>query len=147
MPSGETAPGLVQKVSIWLLAGTFAFAAIDKLLHYDAFVAALRSYVILPKTFAPYLSLFVILVEFSIAIGLLSSGGRRCAALSATMLLVVFAAALGVNYYYSPSTPCGCWFTITLGESSPGHILLNLLLAFLAFTIAAEAPALRHART
>lgn len=127
--------GQLRLYSVWILAAVLGLASIDKLVHYDGFVTALQHYVILPRSVAPFLAIFVILSELWIAGGLLLRNSRRIACVSSAALLVVFALALGVNYYYDQSAPCGCSFTFTLGDSSPVHIALNLILAGLALTL------------
>ncbi len=137
----------LARLTVWGLAALLVLAAVDKLFHYNGFETALRSYVILPKSLAPYFALFVILAELWIATGLLLPQTRRIAAGSAVVALIVFAVASAVNAYYAPSAPCGCWFTLTLGESSVAHILLNLFLAGLAFSLVLERPLSRYSES
>ncbi len=118
-----------------LLAAIFLFSGIDKILHYDAFVNAVRNYVLVPRGWAPYLAPSVILVELMIGAGLLLRSWRRPAALTAAVTLAVFTAALTFNYIYGERGICGCWFTITLAKSTELHLAQNLLFLGLALSI------------
>lgn len=124
--------------SIVLLASLFLLSAFDKLLHYDGFLTAVGNYVILPTGVAPYVAPIVICTEFLGGFGLLVNGWRRPAAFLISILLLIYAIMLSINKYYNPSAICGCWFSITLGESTLTHIIQNLLLAWLACWIGFE---------
>jgi len=133
----------VDRLSRWLLAAVFVSSAIDKLFHYGGFVTALARSVLVPAVAAPYLALPVILLELAIGGGLVSRRWRRSAAIGASALLVVFIATLTANALYAPpGTPCGCWFTLTLGESNRLHIALDVaLLAVAASLVFSARPA------
>lgn len=118
------------------IAALLSVSAVDKLLHYHGFVTALDNYVVVPPGFGKYLALFVVGSEVWIATGLLVASVRRTAAVAASALLAVFAGALTVNYFLDPTADCGCWFTFTLSESTPLHIVFNCAVAALALTIA-----------
>ena len=49
--------------------------------------------------------------------------------------------AVVVNRRYAPEAPCGCTFTLTLGEGDALHLALNLLLIGVALGLALEAAA------
>lgn len=120
---------------VLLLSVVFLFAAVDKALHYQSFVKALQSYVIMPRGTAPLLAVPVIAAELVIGVGLLLGAWRRAAAMAAAVTLVVFAAVLGLNQFYGGPSVCGCWFTITLAKSSKLHMVQNLAMAALAVCI------------
>ena len=127
----------VDRLSRWLLTAVFVSSAIDKLFHYGGFVTALASSVLVPAIAAPYLALPVILLELSIGAGLVSRRWRRAASFGACTLLAVFVATLTANALFAPpGTPCGCWFTLTLGESNRLHIALDVVLLALAASVA-----------
>lgn len=128
---------LVDRLSRWFLAAVFLYSGVDKLFHYGGFVTALESSVLVPAAAGPFLALPVILVEILVGAGLLFRRSRRAAAAVATVLLAVFTAAIAANALYGPpGAPCGCWFTLTLGESNRLHIALNLALLALAASVA-----------
>lgn len=125
----------VAVVSSFFLGILFLFAGVDKLFHMEGFVNALASYVIFPERAAPYLAMPIILTELWIGLGLMIRRFRGAAALTASIVLLVFTFALLVNYIYAPGAVCGCWFTITLATSTPLHIALNVVLMALAISV------------
>jgi uncharacterized membrane protein YphA (DoxX/SURF4 family) len=126
---------IVPTLSAWFLAAVFLFAGIDKAVHYDGFVNALRSYVVIPAAMAEPLAPAVILVELWIGIGLLAGAWRPRAALAGAAVLGIFTVALAVNQTVAPGSVCGCWFTVTLAKSTGAHVLQNLVLLGLALTV------------
>lgn len=132
-------------VTTGLLSLVFLSAALDKIAHYTQFVAALNSYVVVPGHDGRYIAASVVLAELAVGAGLLVAAARRAAAALMCLMLVVFAAALAVNVYFGVTAGCGCWFTVTLGRPTYGHVLLDLALAGLAaslvFGTGATAPA------
>ena len=126
---------VVEKIILLLLAAVFLFSGIDKILHYEAFVNAVRNYILVPRGWAPYLAPTVILLELMIGVGLLVRAWRRPAALTAAVTLAVFTAAVTFNYLYGGRGICGCWFTITLADSTELHLAQNLLLLGLALSV------------
>lgn len=122
------------------LAAVLLLTGIDKIFHYDGFVNALRNYVALPQGWAPHIALPLILLEIVLGIGLLVRVWRRPAALGAGVLLLVFTAALWVDQRYGDNSVCGCWFTITLAKGTNHHIVFNLILAAMAFTLGLQRP-------
>src|SRR6185369_12793159 len=111
------------------LIGLFGLAAIDKLMHFRGFVAAIQSYHLLPSALENAAAIFFIMAEFAIAVGLLTKQWRRAAALSAILLLGVFTI---VYLAVRPAGVCGCWFTLTLNSGGYFHILQNLVFIALA---------------
>lgn len=126
---------LTNKVILAFLVVIFVYSGIDKVFHFAGFVNALWNYVLVPTGWAPFLAGPVIAIEIAIGIGLLIPVLRRPAALTAAAVLVVFTAALIVNYLYGGRGVCGCWFTITLAKSSGMHVAQNLVMIALALTI------------
>ncbi|MEE8524037.1 MAG: MauE/DoxX family redox-associated membrane protein [Thermoanaerobaculia bacterium] len=126
---------VVAVISTWFLAAVFLFAGIDKAFHYDGFVNALRSYALIPELLAAPLAPAVILVELWVGLGLLLRSWRQRAALTGAAVLGVFTLALAVNQWVAPGSICGCWFTVTLAQSSGMHIVQNLVLFGLSLTV------------
>ena len=120
---------LLRELPRIILIGLFSFAAIDKLIHFRGFVAAIQSYRLLPSSLENSAAIFFLMAEFAIALGLLTKRWRRLAALSAVLLLGMFTVVyLAVN----PAGVCGCWFTLTLNSGGYVHILQNLVFIALA---------------
>lgn len=126
---------LVDRGMLLVLVAIFLFSGVDKILHYDGFLNALRNYVVVPRGTAPYFAIPVIAVELMIGVGLLIPAWRRAAALTAAAILAVFTVALGLNHLYGGRGICGCWFTLTLAKSTGMHVLQNLLLLGLSLSI------------
>lgn len=126
---------IIERGILLLLAAIFLFSGLDKVFHYEAFINAVRNYVLVPRGWAPYLGPAVILVELLAGTGLLLRPWRRAAALTAAVTLAVFTAALTFNLLYGERGICGCWFTITLARSSQMHLTQNLLFLALALSI------------
>jgi uncharacterized membrane protein YphA (DoxX/SURF4 family) len=122
-------------ISSGLVALILIFAGVDKLLHYRGFINAINSYAVAPMNSGRYLALPIILAEIWIGVGLLIGPWRRMASLMGAGLLMVFTAALTVNYFHAPDSVCGCWFSATLGTATSTHILMNLTLTGLALVI------------
>ena len=125
----------IDRGIVLLLAAIFLFSSFDKVFHYEAFVNAVRNYVLVPRGWAPYLAPSLILVELMIGVGLLVRPWRRSAALTAVFTLAAFTAAISFNYLYGGRGICGCWFTITLANSTNLHLLQNALFLCLALSI------------
>jgi len=120
---------LLRELPRFILIGLFSFAAIDKLIHFSGFVAAIQSYQQLPSGLESSAAIFFLMAEFAIALGLLTNRWRRQACLSAVLLLGTFTVVyLAVN----PAGVCGCWFTLTLNSGGYFHILQNLVFIALA---------------
>lgn len=120
---------LLREIPRFVLIALFSFAAIDKVIHFRGFVAAVQSYHLLPTRLEHSAAVFFIMAEFAIALGLLTKRWRRPACLSAILLLATFTAVyLAVN----PAGVCGCWFTLTLNSGGYFHILQNLVFIALA---------------
>ena len=126
----STLPALfLRNLPRFILIALFSFAAIDKLIHFRGFIAAIQAYQLLPARIEYSAAVFFIMAEFAIAFGLLVNRWRRPAALSAVLLLGTFTIVyLAVN----PAGVCGCWFTLTLNSGGYVHILQNLVFIALA---------------
>lgn len=136
---------VVKLILTFCLIALFGFAALDKLVHYDRFVLAINSYILVPAHWGNYFAMGVILSEIWIAIGLSYAPWRRAAAFSASGLLILFSVALSVNIYFGVTGGCGCWFTVTLGQPKPLHVVFDLVLALLTFTLWLEPSETVHA--
>jgi uncharacterized membrane protein len=120
---------LLRELPRLILIALFSFAAIDKLIHFHGFVAAIYSYQLLPSDLETFAAIFFIMAEFAIAIGLITKRWRRAACLATVLLLGTFTAAyMAVD----PANVCGCWFTLTLNSGGYFHVLQNLVFIGLA---------------
>ena len=126
----------VDRFIISLLAAILIFSAFDKILHYQGFLNALLDYVLVPVNSTTILAPAVITAEIVVGIGLLVRLWRRQAAFAAAFLFLIFTAAVALNYVLGGRGICGCWFTITLAQSTEHHIAQNLLMAGLALSLA-----------
>ena len=124
----------VDRAIVFFLSMIFLFSGIDKILHYEGFVNALRDYVLVPRGTAPYFALPVIAVELLVGVGLVLKGTRAAAALTAAVTLAAFTVAVAVNHQFGNRGICGCWFTITLAQGTGMHLMQNLLFLGLALT-------------
>jgi uncharacterized membrane protein YphA (DoxX/SURF4 family) len=127
---------LVSAVTFLFLL--FGYSSIDKVLHYEEFVEAVRSYVLVPEGVEEFSAVVVVTLELMVAIGLLAPFFRSFASILSVALLGLFTIALMVNQLFLPSSICGCWFTLTLSESTPGHIAQNILFIFVGLVIYSE---------
>lgn len=92
-----------------LLAGIFAWAAIPKLLDPAEFALAIQNYRAVPEEIVGHLAVLVPVFELVIALGLLVPPYQRGAALLATLMLLVFAAAMGQARWRGIDLSCGCF--------------------------------------
>ena len=120
---------LLRELPRFILIGLFGFAAVDKLIHFLGFVAAIESYHVLPASLEHTAAIFFIMAEFAIALGLLTKRWRQAACLAAVLLLGTFTI---VYLAVHPVGVCGCWFTLTLNSGGYFHILQNLVFIALA---------------
>jgi uncharacterized membrane protein len=121
----------LRTLTFLVVAAILAFAGVDKLLHYEGFVNALRSYVLLPRGMAPILAPAVIAAELLVAVALFVRPWRSAAALAGAGLFVLFTTALAFNHLLGGRGICGCWFTVTLAQGTGMHVAQNLTLAAL----------------
>jgi hypothetical protein len=119
----------LKEIPRLVLIALFAFAAVDKVIHFGGFVNAVHSYAVLPTQLERSAAIFFIMAEFIIAFGLVTKRWRRTACLAAVFLLGLFTVVyLAVN----PEGVCGCWFTLTLNSGGYFHILQNVVFIGLA---------------
>lgn len=123
------------RASSLFLSLLFLGSALDKVFHYGGFVKALGSYVLLPRALAGVVGPVVIVTEVWVGLGLLWPRWRHQAAAVSVGLLALLTVALVGNTVYAPGSICGCWFTLTVGRASGGHVLLNLLFLAVAATL------------
>jgi hypothetical protein len=113
------------------LALLFAAAALHKLRDLPHFTEVLRAYRVLPDG-AVHLAPVVPVAELAVAAGLLAPGLRSGAALAGAALLLVYAAAIGVNLGRGRrDLACGCGGPDDARPIAPWMVARNLTLALL----------------
>jgi hypothetical protein len=113
------------------LALLFASAALHKLRNLAHFTEVLRAYRVLPED-AVRLASLVPLAELAIAAGLVAPATRFGAALAGAALLLVYAAAIGVNLGRGRrELACGCGGPDDARPIAPWMVARNLTLALL----------------
>lgn len=125
-----------------LLSLAFAATGLGKALDVVGFALILQDYRFLPDVLLMPLALGVVLVEFAIAIGLLSSATRRVAALAAMAMASVNALVLSVTLLRGiPLANCGCFgvfWARPLTLFTPLEDVALLILAWLVWREARE---------
>lgn len=129
---------LVDWLILIALSALLFFSGVDKLLHYQGFVNALRDYALIPGNVSEMLAMPVILLEIFLAVALWLPLWRRPALLATGVLFLLFAAMIGGNLLFGSRNVCGCWFSLTLAATDELHIVQNLILSGLAFMVASE---------
>ena len=81
----------------------------------------------MPRGFASFLALPLIVLELFISFSLLYRPWRRGAALLGLAAMILFTAALLTNFMYGERGICGCWFTLTLAQGNSVHIAQNII--------------------
>ena len=111
------------------LALLFASAALHKLRNLAHFTEVLRAYRVLPED-AVRLASLVPLAELALAAGLVAPATRFGAALAGAALLLVYAAAIGVNLGRGRrELACGCGGPDDARPIAPWMVARNLTLA------------------
>jgi hypothetical protein len=119
-----------------LLAGVFGAAGTTKLRALDAFVGVVHNYRVVPEALERPVAYALPAIELTIAAGVLLPAGRAPAAISAAVLLALFAAAMAVNLARGRrDIDCGCFMTVLRQRLSWPLVLRNLLLAALALLV------------
>ena len=123
-----------------LLAAVFAYAAVPKLLDPGEFALAIQNYKVLPDELAGYAALFVPVLELVIALGLLLPSYQRGAACLATLLLVVFSAAMAQARVRGIDLSCGCFGAVLDAKVSWLTVARTLTLALLSGVVLFAGP-------
>jgi putative oxidoreductase len=118
-----------------LLAAVFAYAAVPKLMDPGDFAAAIQNYRAVPDAAAGYLALFVPAFELVIALGLLLPAYQRGAALLATVMLVIFAAAMAQARSRGIDLSCGCFGAVLEAKVSWLTVARTLALGALSAVV------------
>ena len=121
-------------------AGLFLSTALKKALSYRVFQATVESYQILPNKLISTASILILVLEFTLSGMWIIANFRPMAAIGSSILLTVYAFAIGINLKRSRShISCGCgWNEQPLSWSLVirNFIYILLVLATLAPTVA-----------
>ena len=121
-------------------AGLFLSTALKKALSYRVFQATVESYQILPNKLLNTASILILVLEFTLSGMWIIANFRPMAAIGSSILLTVYAFAIGINLKRSRShISCGCgWNEQPLSWSLVirNFIYILLVLATLAPTVA-----------
>ncbi len=91
------------------LGGIFLYAAWGKILDPRPLVTIIWGYRILPAGPIDLMAIYMPWLELLVGACLLLGFGRRAAALWATVLLLMFEVALGINAVRGVDVACGCF--------------------------------------
>jgi hypothetical protein len=95
------------KISRWVIAGLFLYAAVTKLLEPEAFAVLIDAYGLVPDRLLLPLAVILPLIELMAGIGLLFDIRGSLAAVAA--LLGFFIAILGYGIWMGLDVDCGCF--------------------------------------
>jgi len=110
MPRDKLVP-VVTLLCRWTVGLIFLYASLDKLHHPDAFAQVIANYRLVPipllHAFAGYLPVLEAVTGLTLILG----WQRRGAALLATLMTVMFMAAIGTALARDLDISCGCFHT------------------------------------
>ncbi len=122
-----------------LLAGMWVVAAASKLANRDAFRGILHNYRLLPEGVERPVAEMLPILELLLAFGLLLPPARPWAAIASALLLLLFAAAMGVNILRGRTEiDCGCFIGVVRQRIGWSLVLRNLLLAVAVLPLLGE---------
>ncbi len=128
----------------YCMALLFAVAAVHKLRAPAVFRASLQAYRLLPRILLAPAAWALITLELLAAVMVLGAATRVAGFAILTGLLILYAAAIGINLYRGRTDiDCGCNGPASRQPISGWLVLRNLFLAALALLLAVTAPASR----
>jgi uncharacterized membrane protein YphA (DoxX/SURF4 family) len=111
------------------LALLFSAAAWHKLADPRRFAATMRAYDLVPEAWALPLGWLFVLVEGTVAVGLVSPPAYQTAAVAAATVLSIYTAAISLNLARGRrEIDCGCFASTAKVPLGPGLVLRNLAL-------------------
>lgn len=126
---------MLLRLSVAVISGLLLWTAADKVLHWHAFLDVLSNYPLVPPSMIPAVAGGVVAGEVYVGVSLWPAKLRRRALAAASVAFGGFAAAVGLLYATRGAVPCGCALSPLTLHAGPEHIVLNVLLAALAFTV------------
>lgn len=119
------------------LALLFVWAASHKLRDREGFRAALVNYALAPQRWLRSVSMLLVGLELSVAVGLCIPGVAATAACAAAGLLALYAGAIGINLIRGRrDIDCGCAGPMRRQPISAALVLRNIVLASAALACA-----------
>jgi putative oxidoreductase len=92
-----------------LLGGIFLYAAYDKIGDPRPLITIIWGYRILPAGPINLMAIYMPWMELAVGLALVTGWKRQSAALWATLLLISFEVALGINAFRGVNVACGCF--------------------------------------
>ena len=126
---------MLLTLSVVLLSALLLWTAVDKILHWHAFLGVLSDYPLMLPSLVPAAGGIVIAGELCVAMSLWPVTLRRHALIAASGLFFGFALLVGLLYATRGAVPCGCAFSPLTPNAGLEHIAVNILLAVLAFSV------------
>jgi uncharacterized membrane protein YphA (DoxX/SURF4 family) len=114
------------------LGGVFLYAAHDKILDPRPLVTIIWNYRILPPGPVNLMAVYMPWMELLVGVCLVTGFRRRAAALWATVLLLMFTVALGINAVRGVDVACGCFSTSATETNNAWLLVLRDLPMLLA---------------
>ncbi len=117
--------------SLQLLLGlVFLVAGLTKLRQPTQFVGALRAYELIPSILERPIAAAVLALEILVSVSFLTGWALSASVPAASVLLLAFAAAVGINLRRGRVVPCGCFGAV--GERISPHTLARIGLLLVA---------------
>jgi uncharacterized membrane protein YphA (DoxX/SURF4 family) len=118
-------------ISRLVVGGVFIYASLDKILHPDQFARIIFNYHLVPASLINLAAIMLPWVELGAGLFLIMGVWTRASGLILTALVVVFIAALSINWFRGVSLECGCFTVSSTAKGAIGSLILRdvLLLA------------------
>lgn len=124
-----------------VLGGVFVAAAVTKIAAPLEFARAVYQYHLLPDWTINMVAVFLPWVELAAGLAVLAVPGLRDASAAVLgLLLIAFAVAIGMNIYRGTEAPCGCFAALGKTPAGWGHLVGDLLLSLMAFSVVLSPP-------
>ena len=114
-----------------VVGGIFIYASIDKIIQPDQFARIIYNYHLVPAPLINLAALLLPWVEFGAGLFLVLGIWPRAAGCFLTGLVVVFIAALSVNWVRGVDLACGCFTVSAEASGAIGSLILRDLLLLL----------------
>jgi uncharacterized membrane protein YphA (DoxX/SURF4 family) len=113
-----------------IIGGIFIYAAVDKIIHPEAFARIIHNYRLLPPSLINLLAIFMPWIEFIAGICLIIGFKYKGANLLIIGMLLVFIAALAISHARGININCGCFSTASSVKSDLlARIIEDILMA------------------
>jgi len=112
-------------ISRLVVGGVFIYASLDKILHPDQFARIIFNYHLVPASLINLAAIMLPWVEFGAGLFLIMGVWTRASGLILTALVVVFIAALAINWFRGVSLECGCFTVSGAAKGAIGSLILR----------------------